>query len=315
MEHKRVRIPTRPHAKIHSPQWMIRYLLVCLAANGCAGRAASPGVESSLIPTSTAPAGETSAILPPPHGTGPTSWTTGASPKTREAGPDAEPAELADHVEGGSPPGLLTEATDVLEGRVVSIWPVGDGSKRLFDVDTDRGDCGIFMEEDGRYIRVNRGTDLIVINESLRKSRFTRYHFDNPNMVDELLWTVISLHTGHGSLRLIPSSSPAMSRPSDWLHGTERNEAVFRELSREPEPTFKGNKWTVVFNVFKSDGSVDCWRLVGRHDPKANVNEILQIDTKPLKPPSTFSFGETGGTNPFKVINDAGDRHRRENPQ
>jgi hypothetical protein len=291
MQGKRVPSPVGFRAKTRSLGWVIQCLLVSLAVDGCARQDfCSGGARSSPISARTAQAGQVGDVVSGGMGTGPARAETGTCSGDVQMKSAVRAPGLVDHVEGGSPPELLAEATEALEGRLVCVWPIDVGSTRLFDVDTDQGDCGIFLEKEGRFIRVNRGPELIAINEALEKVRFTRYHFDNSGMVYELLWQVISRYMYNSSVRFLPSCDPLMLRPAYWLHGTERDEAVFRDLSREPEFTFTGNRWTTAVNVFKSDGSVDSVRVTGKHDPTANVNTILRVSVTPLRPAGTFSF-------------------------
>jgi hypothetical protein len=77
---------------------------------------------------------------------------------------------------------------------------------------------------------------------------------------------------------------------SDWLRRTEKSEAVFKELAREPKFVVEGGDWTVVFNVFNIDGRVDRLRVAGHHDPEANLMRIRQVDIARVKPPGSFRW-------------------------
>jgi len=182
---------------------------------------------------------------------------------------------------------MLVQAGDVLEGRLLSVRAIQEGAGRLFAVTTDRGESGIFMEKDGAYVRLNSGSELVAINEILRGYRFTRHHFDNPLMVNEFLSNVMYLHRGP---HLVLGSSINMMHPSAWLRGIGEGEALLKELSRDPEFQFEGNRWKVTFNGFRADGAVDQWSLVGRHNPETNTNEILRIDVISLKATGTFNY-------------------------
>jgi hypothetical protein len=210
---------------------------------------------------------------------------------------EAMPYSFIDRVPGGSPPELIREATDALDDRIIVVWPYGrwfPHSMRLFDVCTAKFGSSIFMEKDGHYLRLDASAELIGINEVLREYPFTRKDFDDPCAVSRFLGEVIRLRMGN--LRIIPTGSrtlpgaAAYGYVDSWLQGTEKSEAVLRELCRDPELHFEGNKWKVTFNTFNPGGSVDQWKLIGRHDPQANANEILQIEVTRIKPMGTFSY-------------------------
>lgn len=81
------------------------------------------------------------------------------------------------------------------------------------------------------------------------------------------------------------------------FRGREKSKAVFRELFRDPEFMFEGNKWTVVFNVIKEGeggGAVDKWKVLGQHDPETNINRMEKIEVTMLKPKGTFSYPLVG---------------------
>jgi hypothetical protein len=154
-----------------------------------------------------------------------------------------------------------------------------------------RGRAGTFLERDGTYVQVDSGSELIAINEILMEHKFTRQDFDNPQSVETFLDKILWLHSGTPGL--ITCSSLAFERmrpPEDWLRGVEKDKAILRELCKDPEFAFDGAVWTVVFNVIRSDGAVDRWRVVGEHDPQTNTNEIWGIRSRPFKLPGTFSY-------------------------
>ena len=195
--------------------------------------------------------------------------------------------------EGNYTPELIRRASHILNGYTLKIGPPGRerGSKKLFRVSVMGGMGGTFLERDGSYVQVDSGSELIAINEILIEHKFTRHDFDNPQSVDSFLREIIWLHSGTPGLT--PCSSHAFERmrpPEDWLRGTEKDEAVLRELCEDPEFAFDGDVWTVVFNVIRSDGAVDRWRVVGEHDPLTNTNEIWAIRSISFKPPRTFSY-------------------------
>ena len=108
---------------------------------------------------------------------------------------------------------------------------------------------------------------LFVINESLKDYRFIREDFDDPDRVWSFLQRLVGLYYQVPHL-LIGSSVTLwqMERDGDlstWLGGKEKSEAVLRELCQDPKFVFEGNKWKVIFNVFKPDGSVDKSEVVG----------------------------------------------------
>ncbi len=85
-----------------------------------------------------------------------------------------------------------------------------------------------------------------------------------------------------------------MGHDEEWLRGSEKSVAVLKDLCKDPQFMFQEDTWTVVFNIFTFDGSVDRWKVIGEHDPKANKNQILNIDVAPLKPAGTFSWPYIG---------------------
>lgn len=133
--------------------------------------------------------------------------------------------------------------------------------------------------------------DLSIINESLKSYMFVRQDFEDPEKVWPFLQTLVGLYYGSPH-HLIGSSVTLRSIErgdiSSWLRGREKSEAVFRELCLDPQFLFEGNKWKVLFNVFKPDGSVDKWEVVGEHDPENEYNHIEKIETNTLKPKGTF---------------------------
>ncbi len=201
-----------------------------------------------------------------------------------------------DHTRDGCPPKLLAKATKVLGEPVIHAWGgnrelPARTTKRQYHLITASGKDGIFLEKDGDYVYVNSQAELLGINEILRESKFTRQDFSSPRGVDSLLTEIAGLHQGP---RHCPGSSVmlkmTMGEDSAWLRGTEKSEAVLHELAKDPEFSFEGNTWTVVFNVFKADGGVDRWKVIGEHDPEANRNQVLNIEVTPLKPAGTFSW-------------------------
>jgi len=195
--------------------------------------------------------------------------------------------------EGDYTPELLRRASHVLNGYTLSVRQLSREShpNKLFRVSVMGGMEGIFWEKDGAYVHVDSKSELIAINEILLEHKFRRQDFDDPRRVDSLLDEIIWLHSG--SSGLIPCSSLAFERMrplDDWLRGTEKDQAVLRALCQDPEFSFDGDVWVVVFNVIGPDGAVDRYRVVGRHNSLVSVNEIWGIRSISVKPPGTFSY-------------------------
>ena len=134
--------------------------------------------------------------------------------------------------------------------------------------------------------------DMDVINESLRDYMFSKQDFNEPNSVWAFLQELAALH--YDSYPLVGSGGTLWSIKRDdissWLRAKEKSEAVFRELCSDPQFVFEGNKWIVVFNVFKKDGGVDKWEVVGEHDPDNKYNQVEKVEISILKPKGTFSW-------------------------
>ena len=134
--------------------------------------------------------------------------------------------------------------------------------------------------------------ELAVINESLKDYVFIKQDFDDPERIESFLPELVSLH--YNSYLLVGSSGTMrlMERNdiSSWLRAKEKSEVVLRELCSDPQFVFEGNKWKVTFNVFKKDGGVDKWQVVGKHDPENEYNQIDKIEIITLKPKGTFSW-------------------------
>jgi len=133
---------------------------------------------------------------------------------------------------------------------------------------------------------------LVVINQSLKDYRFLRNHFDETESSCSFLGELVALH--YNSYLLVGSSETLrlMERGdiSSWLRAKEKKEAVLRKLCSDPQFVLEGNKWMVVFNVFKKDGGVDKWEVVGKHDPDNKYNQVEKIKISILKPKGTFSW-------------------------
>jgi hypothetical protein len=102
-------------------------------------------------------------------------------------------------------------------------------SGKLFRVSVMGGQEGIFLEREGSYVQVDSGSELIAINEILTEYEFTRQDFDNPQSVDSFLSEVIGLHASYPGLILDSRFGITTMGPlEDWLHRTEKDEAVLR---------------------------------------------------------------------------------------
>jgi len=133
---------------------------------------------------------------------------------------------------------------------------------------------------------------LVVINQSLKDYSFLRNHFDENERSCSLLGELVALH--YNSYLLVGSSETLklMERGdiSSWLRAKEKKEDVLRTLCSDPQFVLEGDKWKVLFNVFKKDGSVDKWKVVGVHDPENNYNQVEKLEISTLKPKGTFSW-------------------------
>jgi hypothetical protein len=132
--------------------------------------------------------------------------------------------------------------------------------------------------------------DISTINESLKDYRFTRQDFNEPQEFDSFLHKLVVLYYDAPAHLVCSSIAWRMieNGVDSWLQGAEKSEAVLKKLCRDPEFMFEGNKWIVVFNVLKPDGSVDKWKAVGEHDPENNTNRIEKIEVAALRPKGTF---------------------------
>jgi uncharacterized ubiquitin-like protein YukD len=199
--------------------------------------------------------------------------------------------------QGDYTPELIRRASHILNGYTLRVW---DGrrdwlSKKLFMVVVMDGAAGTFMERNGTYIQVDSGAELIATNEILTEYSFTRQDFDHPQRACSFLDEVTALQRDSAGIILGSGFGDKVMGPLEyWLGREEKDEAVLRNLCRDPEFTFDGDVWTAVFNMIKPDGGVDRWRVVGEHDSQANINEIWGIRVVPLKPPGTFSYALLG---------------------
>lgn len=134
------------------------------------------------------------------------------------------------------------------------------------------------------------GPELAVINYKLKDYMFMKRHFDDQDRVWDFLQELASLH--YDSYPLVASGGTLWSVKRDdissWLQAKEKSEAVFRKLCPDPLLTLEANKWKVIFNVFRRDGGVDKWQVIGEHYPEKRYNQIEKIKISPLKPKGTF---------------------------
>jgi hypothetical protein len=68
--------------------------------------------------------------------------------------------------------------------------------------------------------------------------------------------------------------------PADHVRGTAMTEADFRTLLEDLVFAFEGNKWTIEFNAFGTDGGMDRWTLAGTFDPQEGTNVITKAQYK-----------------------------------
>jgi hypothetical protein len=181
---------------------------------------------------------------------------------------------------------------------VVQVWAyaVARSSKKVFRVNAGGRagrQRGWFIERDGRYVRLDSGAELIGINEVLTAYPLAREDFNDPGIAHKFLKDILSLN-GVGQGMIGSSHGLAMMTGGDgvrsWLRGTETNEAVLRELCRDPVFAFEGNKWRITFNLFRPDGRVEQFTFIGRHDPQNNTNRMLRIDMDTIRPAGSFSY-------------------------
>ena len=134
--------------------------------------------------------------------------------------------------------------------------------------------------------------ELSVINESLKDYMFIRQHFDDPERVWSFLEELVALH--YQAYQRVGSSEELriMERSGllDRQRGREKSEAVIRDLCSDPKVVLEGNKWKVVFNVFKRDGSIEKWYVVGENEPENEYNHINKIEIRIFKSKGTFSW-------------------------
>ena len=141
-------------------------------------------------------------------------------------------------------------------------------------------------------------SNLSAINESLKNYEFTIEHFKDPKKVDSFLIKIVTLCCD-GLYQEIasPITLKRMERTNSvkaWLYGRERRESVLRELCQEPKVLIEGQKWKIEFNVFRRNGSVEKWNVVGNNDAENEYNQINEVEIKILKSKGTFSWPMIG---------------------
>lgn len=141
--------------------------------------------------------------------------------------------------------------------------------------------------------------EIKIINYKLKDHMFMKRHFDDQDRILAFLHELATLQCydsppfqRYDSPPFIASGGTLLSvrrdNISSWLRGKEKSEAVFRKLCPDPLLTFEADKWKVVFNVFRKDGSVEKWQVVGKHYPEKRYNQIEKIKISLLKPRGTF---------------------------
>lgn len=139
--------------------------------------------------------------------------------------------------------------------------------------------------------------DISVINDSLKDYRFIRQHFEDPDRVKSFLARLVVLYC-NGWYHEVASSATLRTMERSglqaWLRAREKSEIVLRGLCSDPKVVLEGNKWKVVFNVLKRDGSVEMWQVVGKNEPEHEYNQIHKIEITTLKPAGTFSWPMMG---------------------
>lgn len=138
--------------------------------------------------------------------------------------------------------------------------------------------------------------NLSAINENLKEHEFIIKHFEDPKKVDSFLIKLVTLYCD-GLYQEIasPITLKRMERTNSieaWLRGKEKNEIVLRKLCKEPEIIIEGNKWKIVFNVLRRNGSVEKWEVAGEND--SEFNQIDKIEIKILRSKGTFSWPMIG---------------------
>ena len=198
------------------------------------------------------------------------------------------------------PPELVAKARKALNDEIAEVWEWENDwlSKRVFNFVGMRGKEATFLETDGDYVQVNCPSGIPALNEILSEYTFTREDFDNREKVHDFLEQIEHYYgkvggSCVGSSIFLETDAQEEVR-ADWLQGREKNEAVFKSLCKDPHFKFEGNKWSVTFNVFEADGSVDKWEVTGEYDTETQSNKIYTIDISRLKRKGTFYYPIAG---------------------
>jgi len=208
--------------------------------------------------------------------------------------PPAPALELRDQTKEGCPPELLAQARAAATGDLTRVrdyrrpWT----SARLYTFWTEEGKYLKFMRMGDTYVQINSPSGIGALSDLLGEYRFTRGDFADPEEVHWFLHEVLALY---GNSRGAQVGSSVMLRITErdggvalWLEGTEKSEAAFLELCRDPEFSFDGNQWDVGFHVFQQGGSVERWEVKGEFDSENECNRIHAIDITLVKPEGTF---------------------------
>jgi hypothetical protein len=245
--------------------------LSCLLVLGCARQFER---AASVNPASLA------ALDDDPNALGPVEW--GPSGPSEDAKKWAKqpyrcPPELAEAVrrDWGTEP--------------FAVWRTGGGSRRFYDVRFLSEDGGgvrwaSYLKRNGEYLCVEKGLPLVALNEVLSEWWFSRDDFRDPWKIGFLIRRIDTLDGGVlGVIAMIGYGSP-----NRYLPGTEKNEAVLRELATDPICVLDGDNWTITANTFPLDGSVNHAEITGHLLP-VNALEVLRIKLTQIKPPGTFT--------------------------
>ena len=197
------------------------------------------------------------------------------------------------------PPEFVAQARRALHGPVVEVWELNyewfPGEIVSFSTDSDRHVT--YLRRGDEYVRVDLKNDYSALNEIISHYRFPRDHFEDPNEVDYFLGLIVGFR--QGPRRYVGSSDLIRMLEGESLHrwneGKVKDERVFRELCRDPIFRFTGeDRWTVMWNVFKEDGSVDQWTAEGRFDQQTQTNQIDTLAMRRIYPKGSFTAGTLG---------------------
>ncbi len=202
-------------------------------------------------------------------------------------------SEFLDRTKNGASPQLVARAEKALRGNIEAIWErsYNWSSKNIFDVCTDRGDQGVFVEKGRDYIQINSGLKIELLNEILQEYPITRQDMNRAGSTRHFLEFVVGLCDGPG--RTVGSSNFLRnlgSRVSHWARNDKKTEMALRELCHDPQFVFDGNHWVVEFNVLNPDGGAVRWRVSGEFCPETQSNSIDTIERHVLKKKGTFAY-------------------------